>query len=333
MTLPTMAVLVTGATGFVGSWLVRRLLELGEEVRVLYRPSSGLEDVEGLGVRGIPGDVTDSRAVAEACKGVDRVYHLAGVVGYSRAMRPLMDKVNVEGTRNVVDAVASLATGPDLIYMSSVVAVGASFDGRPLNEESPFNVGHLNLGYFETKRAAEKIVLEACRAGRIRAFILNPSTIYGPGDARKGSRGTQLKVARGRMPFFTSGGVSIVSVHDVVDVLTTVTKKGKPGERYILSGENITIHDLFTKIASLSGARPPTIHMPTLALFALGRVGDILERWGKKGPINTENAWTAVLFHWFDHSKATRELGFNPRPATEALKQSVDWMRDNGLLS
>lgn len=326
-----MAALVTGASGFVGSWLVRGLLAQGEKVYVLHRPSSSLAELDGCTVHSRIGDVTDSESVDRALLDVDTVFHLAGLVGYSRAMRPLMDQVNVGGTRNVVNAVKK-RKGVKLVYMSSVVAVGASFDGTPLNEESPYNLRHLNLGYFETKHDAEIIVREACRKGDLEAVILNPSTIYGAADAKKGSRKTQLKVARGEFPFYTSGGVSVVSVHDVVAATLMARERGRNGERYILSGENLTIKEVFRRIATIAGVKPPSIRLPSPAVKGIGKVGDLLERFGKKGPLNTENAWTALLYHWFDHSKASRELGFRPRPAQEALEESVGWMKEQGLL-
>jgi dihydroflavonol-4-reductase len=327
-----MAVLVTGATGFVGSWLVRELIKRGEEVRVLHRPSSSLEELKGLNYVSRLGDVTDLDSLRDACAGVDTVFHLAGVVGYSRAMRRVMEDVNVGGTKKVLEAMQQ-SPQAKLVYMSSVVAVGASFDGKLLNESSPFNLHRLDLGYFETKKAAEDLVLDAGRRGRVKAVILNPSTIYGAGDAKKGSRKTQVKVAQGKFPFYTSGGVSIVSVHDVVAAVLKARESGKCGERYILSGSNITIKELFEEIARIAGVKPPAIHLPNLVVRALGKVGDGLEKIGKKGPVNTENAWTSTLFHWFDHTKATRELGFNPRPAAEALRESVEWMQQNGYLN
>lgn len=326
-----MAVLVTGATGFVGAWLVRRLTEQGESVHVLHRKNSNLEDLQGLNFISRIGDVTDFESVASACQDVDTVFHLAGVVGYSRTARPLMDRVNVGGTRNVVEAIRT-GRRPQLIYMSSVVAVGASFDRRTLNEDSPYNLSSLNLGYFETKKAAEEIVLGAAHKGQIKAVALNPSTIYGAADAKKGSRKTQLKVAQGRFPFYTSGGVSVVSVHDIIDALLAAREKGRNGERYILSGENLTIQELFRRISELAGTKPPSIYLPNPIVKTIGKVGDLLENMGKKGPLNSENAWTAILYHWFDHSKASAELGFHPRPAQLALKESVDWMKQQGLL-
>src|SRR5690606_17288303 len=128
-----------------------------------------------------------------------------------------------------------------------------------------------NLGYFETKRKAEIIVRSAAEKKELDAVILNPSTIYGAGDAKKGSRRTQLKVAQGRLPFYTSGGVSIIAVKDVVDATYQAWQTGKSGERYILSGENITIKNLFTLIAGAANVKPPSIYLPDPVVFALGK--------------------------------------------------------------
>ncbi len=325
-----MAVLVTGATGFVGSWLVRRLIEQRETVHVLHRANSSLDDLQGLTFKSCLGDITDPSSLTKAVQDVGTVFHLAGVVGYTRSMRGQMERVNVQGTQNVVDALKK--TPKKLVYMSSVVAVGASFDKTPMNEDSPYNLSHLDLGYFDTKRRAEEIVKSATTKGLIGSVILNPSTIYGAADAKKGSRKTQLKVAQGKLPFYTSGGVSVVSVHDVIAAVLKARDVGRNGERYILCGENITIKNLFERIAGLAGVKPPGIYLPNFVVHALGKLGDGLEKIGRKGPISGENAWTSVLYHWFDHAKATAELNFRPRPAQESIAESVEWMKHNGYL-
>lgn len=327
-----MKVLVTGATGFVGSWLTRRLLDEGHEVRVLRRERSDLDEIKNLRVEHTLGDVSDSGAVDQAVTNQDLVFHLAGLVGYSRAMRPAMILANVVGTNNIVESCAKHGV-KKLVYLSSVVAVGASFDGKaPLDENSDYNLSHLDLGYFETKRKAEEIVLEAARKNRIQAVALNPSTIYGPGDAKKGSRKVQVKVAQGKFPFYPPGGVNVISVEDVVDAIVASIDLGRSGERYILAGENLLIKDVFRLIAHEAGVAPPRIKLPGWLVHAIGRYGDYLEKKDKKGPINSENAWASTLYHWFDASKAKAELGFNPKPAAYAIKQSVDWMKNNGLL-
>lgn len=327
-----MKVLVTGATGFLGGWLVRRLLDEGYEVRIIKRSGSRLDELEGLPLDIAIGDVTDAKSLVEACKGVDSVFHLAGLIAYSRAQREAMERVNIGGTANVLNACRETGVRR-LLYLSSVVAIGASFDGKvPLTEESPYNVAHLDLGYFETKHKAELLVSEAAHQGQVDAVMINPSTIYGPADAKKGSRRVQIKVAQGKFPFYPPGGVNVVAVEDVVDCIMAGWKKGRTGERYIVSGENLLLKEVFEMIAHEAGVKAPTIALPRPLIFAVGKIGDALEGIGKKGPLNSENAWTSVLYHWFDASKAKRELGLNPKPASHAIAQSVRWMKDNGLL-
>jgi dihydroflavonol-4-reductase len=326
-------VLVTGANGFLGSWLVRRLVEEGHQVFSLVRKSSDLSDLKDIKTEYVYGDVTNIHSLLDACKGMDSVFHLAGLIAYKKSERKRMEAINVGGTANVIEA-CRIHKVRRLVHLSSVVAVGAGFTpSQILNEQSEFNVESLHLGYFDTKRAAEKLVTTACQKKQIDAVILNPSTIYGPGDAKKGSRKTQLKVARGKFRFFTSGGVSIVAVQDAVDGIISAWKKGITGERYILSGDNITIKHLFELIAELASVPAPKTLMPSAVLHAIGFAGDLAHKVGLSSPVSQENAWTATMFHWFDNSKAKAELDFNPRPAKEAIAQSVQWMKDNGLLN
>ena len=325
-------VLVTGANGFLGSWLLKRLIAENHTCVVLHRKTSDLSEIAGLSFESKLGDVLDYESLKSAVFDCDTVFHLAGLIAYRRSERPMMDKVNVQGTVNVLRACKEQGIRR-LVHVSSVVAVGASFDGRvPLNERSNYNLSHLDLGYFETKLKAEICVMNAARDQGLDAVIVNPSTIYGPGDARKGTRRTQLKVAQGRFPFYASGGVNVVDVRDVVDGIVAAWSFGKKGERYILCGENITILQLFRWIATEAGVKPPWILVPRWILQLVGGFGDFLEKFGLRGPMSRENAWTFTLYHWFDSSKARRELGFKPRPAAEAVRQSVHWMKEVGLL-
>ncbi len=211
-----MKVLVTGSNGFLGSWLTRALVDQGHEVFALVRPSSDLSELEGVGCEYRYGDVTDLPSLLNATSGIDYIFHLAGLIAYKKSEYAAMEKVNVQGTANVV-AVCRERKIKRLVYLSSVVAIGAGFTTNEiLNEDSKYNIADLNLGYFETKRRAEEIVKASCANGEIDAVILNPSTIYGPGDAKKGSRSMQVKVAKGQFPFYSNGGVSVVAVEDVI---------------------------------------------------------------------------------------------------------------------
>lgn len=325
-------VLVTGANGFLGSWLTRTLVNQGHDVYALVRPSSDLSELEGVKCKFLHGDVTDVLSLLEAFKGMDTIFHLAGVVAYKKSQRAQMEKVNVTGTSNVVQVCREYKIRK-LVYLSSVTAIGAGYTPEQIfNEESEYNIADLDLGYFQTKHEAEEIVRKACARGEIHAVILNPSTIYGKGDAKKGSRKMQVKVAQGKFKFYTSGGVNVVAVEDVVQGILTAWEKGRNGERYILSGENLLIQELFQMIAEEAHTKPPHKKIPNWFLHSLGKLGDTMETIGMKGPLSEENAWTSTMYHWFDNSKARRELDFNPRPARAAIHNSVQWMKDHGLV-
>lgn len=239
---------------------------------------------------------------------------------------------NVIGTANVIEA-CKLAQVPKLFYMSSVVAIGAGFTSNMvLSETSPFNIHHLNLGYFETKHRAEILALEAHEKGDVEVFMGNPSTIYGPGDAQKGSRKTQLKVAQGKMHFYTGGGVGIIHIDDVLNSCLKIIELGRSGERFVLSSENITIKQLFQYIAQAAGSKAPSIYLPDFVLHLLGKVGDYKEAKGGKFIVNSETAWTSTLYHWFKNDKMLNELKIKPRSAQDAIQSSVEWMKENKFI-
>ncbi len=325
-------VLITGATGFIGKHLAKALCSQGFHVSALVRNPEKSQELKTLGVHLLPGDVTDSLSLLNAIENKDIVYHLAGKIAYKASEREEMERVNVKGTQKVVDACVTHKT-PVLVYMSSVVAIGASFNGEVLNEDSPYTIGDLNLGYFETKHKAEEIVKTAHKHNGLNAFILNPSTVYGAGDATKGSRSVQRKVAKGKFPFYTPGGVNVVYIDDVLYCLLNVYKKGRPGERYIVAGENLTIQQTFSIIAEAAGKPAPKKYLPRVALKTLGWIGDnVLEPLGIKGPLSAETANTSSMFHWFSSEKAQKELGLKPTPAKTAITESVRWMIDNGYV-
>lgn len=321
-------VLVTGSSGFVGQHLVKKLLELNYDVKELVRdPQKSLDP----NTTKIQGDITKFGDVIKAVEECDIVFHLAGHIAYRSEDRPLMELVNVKGTQYIVDACITHNT-PKLIHMSSVVTIGASFNKKILDEESTYNMGSYNLGYFETKREAEKRVIEGVLGQGLNASILNPSTIYGASDATKGSRKTQLKVAQGKFPFYSGGGVNVVHVDDVIAGLIAAISKGAPGRRYILAGENITIKELFTKIARAANVKPPNFYLPTFIIKSMGVLNKFTENRGIKLPVNSETATTSTLYHWYTSLRAQKELGISFQNSDIAIRDSVNWMKKNGLL-
>ncbi len=304
--------LITGATGFVGSHLVKAWCKAHPQNRavIFRRPSSSLELLQGCAYEDIQGSLFDVGDLTRAMCGVDVVFHLAGVVAYSRLARARMERVNVEAVRSLLQA-AQEAKVPKLVHMSSIVAVGANFSAQsqPLNEASSYNLQHLDLGYHETKRRGEALVLAAARAGKVNATVLNPSVIQGAGDKNKGSRRVHRAVSRGRMPFYPPGGASLVDIEEVAGYCLAAVQKGKPGERYILTRENITIKKMFCDLAKSAGARPPRIGLSARLIKFWGHLGDGIEKLtNREQPVNSEVAQTACLFHWYDGRKAQEQL-------------------------
>lgn len=326
-------VLVTGGSGFLGKWLIRRLNGLEIPVRILVRSKKSAEDLtRNFKINSISfGDVTDLPSVEKAVDGCATVFHLAGLIAYTSAEREKMEQVNVGGTENVIKA--CLKAKALLNFTSSVVSIGASFKQEVLNEESTYNLQSMDFGYFETKRKAEGLVLQATAQQGLVSRITNPSTIYGPGDATKSSRRMQIKVARGELKFFPgSGGVSVADVEDVVQGMILAWQKGRSGQRYILAGDNLSIQQLFNEIAEAAGSSAPKISVPASLLKLFGR-GESLAQWfGLSWPMSYENACIATMFHWFDSSKAKKELGYQVRPARESIQRSVAWMKQNNYL-
>lgn len=325
---------MTGANGFIGSWLVRKLTERGHNVRILARPTSDLSELAGLPFDVASGDVTRPETLVAALKNIEVVFNLAGLIAYKKAERSAMEAVNIAGTKNLLLAMDQSRVNR-LVHMSSVVTIGASFTKTtPLNEDSVYNLAQYNFGYFETKRAAEKLVQEWHNSRRGEAIIYNPSTVYGPGDARKSSRKTQLKVARGEFNFYTSGGVSIAHVDDVAQTLVYSLDRPFDGERYILAGENITIKQLFDFIANIAGQPPPRIKIPNIALQSVARASGIADRLGLKlGLPGSETILVSQMYHWYDSSKAIAKLAYRIRPAESCIRDSVQWMEMNNFLA
>lgn len=306
---------MTGASGFVGAPLCRELLHHGHQVTVLLRGSSCPGPLASLPLRVVRGDVTDPSTVDAAVSGQQAVLHLASVIAYSRAARPLMTAVNVRGTEVVAEA--CLAHSCRLVHVSSMAAVGASEAPEVLDEDSEFALGRFGMGYVDTKRAAEEIVIGMVRKQGLDAVVVCPTNVYGPGDAQKSSRTTQVKVAQGKFPFYTRGGINVVHVEDCARGIAQAMMRGKPGERYILGGDNLTLHRVFQIIAEAGGSRPPWICLPVWVNFILGVLGIV----------PYEKVRLAHLYFWYSSEKARRELGFHARPAKEALEESVQWMK------
>lgn len=322
-----MNILVTGANGFLGIHVVHGLLKNGYQVTAMIHQKN--EVLQGTGARIVQASLLDYSSLQKAAEGIDCIVHVAGAMSSSSKDRERLFKINVGGVKNILKLVEEKKI--KLIHISSCVAVGANNTASdPLLNETSVNatIGR-NFANYDSKRMGEELVLEAARAGRISAVVLNPGLIYGAGDVRKPIRKGNIKAAEGKLPFYTGGGVNIIHVDDVVAAILSSIEKGKSGERYLITGDNITIRELLSSISEAAGAKPPGHLLPTKVLKGIAFVHDLLRL---KGELSRESIFSATAFHWYDNAKAVRDLGLKPRSYKDAIKDSVDWMKKNHYL-
>jgi len=322
--------LVTGGGGRLGNVLVRRLVETGHQVRVL-EPGKRPESLDGLGIEFVSGSVLDPGDVAGAAGGVDVVYHLAAKIDLRPKKDPMMVPINVDGTRNVVEA--CLSRGLRLVHTSSHHAVVREPLDEPLTEERPLALDE-KCDYHRSKAIGETIVLDACARG-LDATIVNPGSMIGPHDYEPSMIGAALiDMYFGRVPVLLELLSDYVDVRDVADGMIAAAEKGRVGERYFLTGDVIPIMEMVSLYGELTGAKVPTRALPlwvgwVLLPFALA--GSAL---AKQDPFITADMLRASVSNTVvSHDKAHRELGYTIRPLRESLTDAVAWYRQRGWLN
>jgi len=319
--------LVTGATGFVGSRIARALLARGEAVRVLARAGADRRNLEGLAVEVVTGDLRERASLDPALRGVSTLFHAAADYRLWSPRPEALYETNVEGTRRLMHAAA--AAGVERIaYTSSVATLGSTADGTPADERTPASLADMIGHYKRSKFLAEQAVREMIAAEGLPCVIVNPSTPVGPGDIKPTPTGRMVRdAARGAMPACVDTGLNIVHVDDVAAGHLLALEKGRPGERYILGGENMTLEQILTICAALAGRRPPAVRLPLAAVYPVAWLSELAARLAGSGEprVTVDSLRMARKPMFFSSGKARRELGYAPRPAREALAAAVAW--------
>jgi dihydroflavonol-4-reductase len=328
-----MKALVTGATGFVGAAVARALSSAGWQVRVLVRGGSDRSNLHSLAVEAVEGDLTDSRSLELALEGCAGLFHVAADYRLGARDPTQLYRTNVEGTRNILNAARMAGVGR-IVYTSSVATIGIPPDGSPGEERTPVSLSHMIGHYKRSKYLAEEVVREAARAG-MSVVIVNPSTPVGPGDIKPTPTGQLvLDAARGRMPAYVDTGLNVVHVDDVAAGHLLAFERGKPGERYILGGEDMTLQTILAQIAQLVGRTPPRIRLPYAAVLPIAYVAEAFARvTGRSGRVTLEGVRMSRKRMFFSSGKAVSELGYRWRPPLEAFEDALRWFRERGLLS
>ncbi|MDO8644844.1 MAG: SDR family oxidoreductase [bacterium] len=324
-----MKILVTGGTGFVGAHVVRLLIQEGHSVRVLLRENSPRTLLKNLSIEEFIGDLTNPSSVLEAVKGCQVVFHIAGHVSFWKREAKKIWAINLEGTRNVVQACLAHKI-ERLIHTSSIVALGRVPEGKIGDETLEYDWGPYKINYNHSKYLAEQEVLQGIAQG-LNAVIVNPAVVFGAGeiDARSGQM--ILKIKKGKIPFRFPGGCCACDVEDVARGHLLAWKKGKRGERYILGGENRDWQTVMELIAKTVDGRAPKKSLPLFLYKFFAVFSEGLSFFTGKYPSLTWEMRHYIGRHfYFSSKKAINELGYTITPFQETIRKSYQWFLKNG---
>ena len=319
---------VTGATGFIGSHVVRQLLLRGDRVRILARNSSRKSNIEAFGCEVSIGDLRDLSSLLRCVQGCRFVYHVAADYRlWAKNPQDIYDN-NVGGTRNLLSACCEAGV-EKVVYTSSVGTIGLRKKGRPADEDSPVELDDMIGHYKRSKFMAEQVAKEFAASG-LPVTIVNPTTPVGTGDIKPTPTGRIiLEAIKGHMPAYVETGLNIVGVEDVARGHLLAEAKGRIGERYILGGENWSLEEILDALAQICGKHTPRFRIPwTLALIAGTLENFVMGSLLRREPqIPLEGVRMARYKMYISSEKARRELGYNPGPAEKALREAVEYFR------
>jgi dihydroflavonol-4-reductase len=321
--------LVTGASGFVGSAIANAARAAGYRVRVLVRAASPRTNISPHDELAI-GDIRDRASLAAALRGASFLIHAAADY---RLWAPIPDEIirnNVDGTRCVMQE--ALRAGTERIVYTSSVATLALRDDAPADESRPLPVSEAIGTYKRSKVLAERLVDEMVKRDKLPAVIVNPSAPIGPRDVKPTPTGRIIvECAAGRMPGFVETGLNLVHVDDVAAGHLVALRRGVIGERYILGGENVLLSAMLADISRLVGRRPPTLRIPIAALYPVALGAELWAHLTGIAPFATLDGLRMARHRmFFNDAKARRELGYTSRPYQEAIADAIDWFKQNG---
>ena len=329
-----MKTLVTGATGFLGSAIARELLKDGRKVRVLVRKDTYTENIDGLDLEIAYGDLRDKTSLHKALQGCDVLYHTAAYYSLWDKDKRLSHDINVEGTRNILQAAKDLGLRKT-VYTSTVGCIGLLPNKEPSNEETPFNPATLCNDYKQSKYQAEQVAREFHQKG-LPVVIVNPSTPVGPRDIKPTPTGKIIvDFLNRKMPAYLDTGLNLIDVTDCARGHILAEQKGIPGERYILGNRNMSLKEILLALEKITGLKAPVVQMPYWVAFAAGWVCENLSDHltGTPPAVPLAGVRMAKYFMYFDSSKAVRELGLPQNPIENALEEAVQWYKDHSRIS
>jgi dihydroflavonol-4-reductase len=329
-----MTTLLTGATGFVGAAVLRSLVASGHNVRAFVRPNSDRRNLSGVDCEIAIGDLAEPESLKRAVRGCEALFHVAADYRIWVPDRDKMNRVNVEGTVQLIQAAAAAGVSR-IVYTSSVATLHLRDDGLPSDEESHAQFSDMIGAYKQSKFLAEREVKRLVAHMGIPVVIVQPSAPFGPGDVKPTPTGRLVvEAASGRMPAYVNTGLNVVHVDDVGAGHLLAYEKGRVGETYILGGENRTLQWILETIAELTGQSAPRIRLPHWLVMPIAYAVEGVTRIRGSGEpmLTVDGVRMARKLMYFSSEKARRALGYSPRPAVEALRDEIEWFRKHGYI-
>ena len=329
---PGMKVLITGATGFVGSAVLRRLSRAGHDLRALTRPGSDRRNLAGLRVEVAEGDLGDPQSLRHAVRGCAALFHVAADYRLWAPEPAEIYRTNVAGTEALMLAAAEAGV-ERVVYTSSVATLGLYRDGSAADEDAPVTLDQIVGPYKRSKYLAEEVVRRLVRERGLKAVIVNPSTPIGPRDRRPTPTGRIIiEAASGRMPAYVDTGLNLVHVDDVARGHLLAFERGAVGQRYILGGQNMSLREILVAIAAITGNPGPRVKLPHNLVLPLAYGAEAWARLRGRGEpfITVDGVRQAKRLMYFSSDKARRQLGYTSRPALEGLLEAIEWFRAHG---
>ncbi len=326
-----MKILVTGASGFLGTNIVRECLRRGHVVRAFSLEGSNVSYIEEKGVELVFGDVADPAAVGAAMKGMGAVIHAAGDTSFWKKKFVSQRRTNVEGVRTVMEAALANKV-KRVVHTSTVDALGYNPDGLADETWSEYNYGGMGYNYADTKREGERLALSYVDRG-LAVIVINPGSMIGPYDHTLQFGRLFMDLRDGKVPAVLPGGAPWAHVTEVAKAHVAALTKGKPGERYICGGINESYRSVFAIISASVGTRPPRYTMAKWMTVTYGYLMEIFSNFtGKPPELNPGQARYMSVFPKYDSSKAEKVLGFKAVPIEEMVADAGKWYAENGFL-
>lgn len=327
-----MKILVTGADGLLGSNLVRELLSRGHQIRAFVQPGRQQKTLDGLPIEKFPGNLLNAGEVISAAAGCEAIIHCAASTAVWPIRSEIINRVNIDGTKNIIQAVYKNNI-PRLVYVGTANSFGFGSKEQPGVEGNPYKSATYGLDYMDSKYKAMLVVLDEVKKNSLPAIVVNPTFMFGPYDSTPSSGAMIVALYKGKVPGYTKGGRNYLCAKDAAVAIANAVTMGRTGECYILGNENLSYQQIFTKISTTIGVKPPPIAIPSVFAKLYGHIGSLMGKLTGKAPaISYPLARISADEHYYSPAKARNELGLPQTPVETGIKESFEWLKENGYL-